>query len=274
MRRAWLAVVPVACAAAVACADVLNIPNATPSWCSVNTGHTYCEDFDLGNPLSRMSFHAATGGATLTIAPSDDSPPNLLDLKTPALGPTGSSLAGYDEEFDNSTFGALHIEADMRIVTGGKGFKGNVGIMLISDKAGGCIGVAMEPLGLGAVTASDPYSCGALISSNGMQVMLDASSLSVDGGSSMLATRLGDVPPVDQWVHLKVDVVPSALRDGSGTFTIDVVGQLAGYAPLPIPLHTLTPTGTPLVGFSAAGLASSGEAEIQYDNVTVDVKAP
>ena len=273
MKRRWLvATAVVTCAAGVACANVLGIPNATASWCSVNTGHTYCEDFDLGDPLSRMSFHAATGGASLTIAPSDDSPPNLLDLKTPALGPTGSSLAGYDEEFDNSQFGALHIEADMRIVTGGRGFKGSIGFMLISDKQGGCIGLAMEPPGLGAVTAGDPYSCGALVSSNGM-VTIDASGGGADGGGMMI-TRLGSVPPLDQWDHLKIDVVPSPAGDGSGTLTIDVVGQLAGYATLLIPVHTLTPTGTPLIGFSAAGLASTGEAEIQYDNVTVDVKAP
>ncbi len=274
MKRVWLAVAPVVGVAGVACASVLNIPNDTPSWCSVNTGHTYCEDFDLGDPLSRMSFHAATGGGQLTIAPSDDSPPNLLDLKTPALGPTGSSLAGYDEEFDDSQFGALHIEADMRIVTHGGGFKGNIGIMLISDKQGGCIGLAMEPGGIGAVTVDSPYACGSLIGSNGMQVMVDAGSATGDGGESMVATRLGDVPPVDQWLHLKVDVVPSATGDGSGMFTIDVVGQLAGYAPLPIPPKTLTPTGTPLVGFSVAGLASTGDAELQYDNITVDLKAP
>jgi len=276
MSRAWLAVVPalVACAAGVACASVLNIPDDTESWCSVHTGHTYCEDFDLGDPLSRMSFHAATGGGQLAVAPSDDSPPSLLDLKTPALGGTGSSLAGYDEEFDNSQFGALHIEADMRIVTHGGGFKGNIGIMLISDKQGGCIGLAMEPGGIGAVTVDNPYACGSLIGSNGMQVMLDAGSPSADGGNPMVATRLGDMPPVGQWLHLKVDVVPSAAGDGSGTFTIDVVGQLAGYAPLPIPAKTLTRTGTPLVGFSVAGLANTGEAELQYDNITVDVKAP
>jgi hypothetical protein len=273
VKRRWLvATAVVTCAAGVACANVLGIPNATASWCSVNTGHTYCEDFDLGDPLSRMSFHAATGGASLTIAPSDDSPPNLLDLKTPALGPTGASLAGYDEEFDNSQFGSLHIECDMRIVTAnGKAFDGNVGIMLISDKAGGCIGLAMEPAGIGAVTAGSPDACSSLIGSNGSGVMLDAETLVPDGGDSMVATRLGAVPPLNQWVHLKVDVVPNL--DGSGTFTIDIVGALAGYIPLTIPAKTLAKTGTPLVGFSVAGLASTGAAEIQYDNITMDLKA-
>lgn len=273
MNRAWLVLTLVVGGAGVACASVLNIPNDTPSWCSVNTGHTYCEDFDLGDPLSRMTFHTATGGAQLTIAPSDDSPPNLLDLQTPAVGASGSALAGYDEEFDSAQFGTIHIEADLRIVTHGQHFKGAVGFLLISDKQGGCIGVAMSPQGIGAVTVVNPYACSTLIGTNGMPVDVDAGD-TADGGNSMMATLLGNLPPVDQWVHIKADVVPSSKGDGSGTFTLDVVGQLAGYAPLPIAPGTLAPSGTPLVGFSAAGLPGSGGAELQYDNITVDLSGP
>jgi hypothetical protein len=276
MKHAWLAALVVG-VAGVACASVLNIPDDTVSWCSSHTGHTYCEDFDLGDPLSRMSYHAALGGSTLAIAPSDDSPPNLLDLQTPAVGPTGTSLAGYDEEFDSSGFGPMHIEADMRIVTHGRGFNGAVGFLLISDKLGGCIGVALEQGHVGAVQAGDPDACSALLGSGGTGLMgagsaVDGGEGSGDGGAPLTNTLLGSLPPTDQWFHIKADVAPSG--DGSGTFTFDVVGQLAGYAPLTVQKGTLNPAGTPLIGFSAAGLPGSAAAELQYDNITIDLGTP
>lgn len=264
MKRALLAAGLLACAS---CASAIGIPNDTASFCSTHTGHTYCEDFDLGDPISRMSFHASNGGAKLSIAPSNDSPPNLADMVSPALGPGEQSLAGYDQEFDGNGFGKLHIEADLRLVTHGAGFKGViVGILLISDKQGGCIGVALTEQGVSAFTAPSPDACGSLV---GGGTHPDAG---VHVG--MMGSPLGGLPPLDQWVHVVAVVTPSASHDGSGTFTFDVVGAPTGSSPLPLGPGTVTPTGTPLVGFSASGLPTSAACEVQYDNVTIDLAQP
>jgi hypothetical protein len=267
MTRAWPLMVAVTC---LACASVIGIPNDTASFCSSNTGHTYCEDFDLGDPLSRMSFHVANGGAQLAIAPSDDSPPNLLDLTSPMVGPKSQTLAGFDKEFTSSKFGALHIEADMRIVTNGKPFTGQAGFMLITDKQGGCIAIAMVPQGIGAFSLDNPNACGGIVMAQGGGG--DAGS---DGGSGpMMGQELGGLPAMNQWVHLRVDVTPSSSGDGSGTLTFDVVGQPTPYKALAIGKGTLNPVGTPLVAFSVAGLPGSGPVELQLDNITVDLSAP
>jgi hypothetical protein len=275
MKRVWIvagAGLTLAGLACVACASVLGIPNDTASFCSSNTGHTYCEDFDLGDPLSpsRMSYHAALGGAQLSIAPSDDSPPNLIDCKSPGVGSGGPTLAGFDKEFDDLKFGAIHIEADMRIVTSGKGLHGQAGFLIVSDKQGGCVGVALGPQGIGAVTYDTPGGCGALVMGAGGGG--DAAT-GGDGGAGPLH-GFGGVPPLDQWNHIKADVTPSRSGDGSGTFTFDVVGELAGNTPLMLAPKTLTASGAPLVGFSAAGIGPGAEVELQFDNITVDVSPP
>jgi hypothetical protein len=110
MRRPeWaLAVTAVVCAG---CATVLAIPNDTPSFCAepANQGHAYCEDFDVGDPSTRWSFAEQSGDSTYAIEPLGLSPPNCVDLATPAQPAGSGSVAGFDKEFDDSTFVGLHI---------------------------------------------------------------------------------------------------------------------------------------------------------------------
>ena len=146
MRLAWMLLA--AAGIGAGCASVLAIPNDTPSFCGqpANQGHAYCEDFDVGDPSSRWTFAEATNSATYMVAPSDRSPPNLLDLSAPMVPDGGTALAGFTKEFDDSTFVGLHIEADIRFVTqGGAPITANGGFLLVVDKnGGGCIGLGVQ----------------------------------------------------------------------------------------------------------------------------------
>jgi hypothetical protein len=262
---ACVACLPLA-AAAAGCAGVLGIPDGSPTFCArpENQGHDYCEDFDVGDPSARWTFEETTPGSTLALQPSDRSPPNLLDLTVPASG-TGGAIAGFDEEFDDSSFVGVHIEADVRFVSNGAPLVGG-GFLLIVDKQGGCIGMAVTPAGIGAAISADASGCSALTQGLG-------GGGPPNGGGSPLAmfTVASRSPPPDRWFHAKIVVAPSAAKDGSGTLTLDVQGATVPSMPVPIPKGTLAPSGAPLVGFAAA-LPGAGPAfEAQFDNITIDL---
>jgi hypothetical protein len=264
MRRLW-AFVPLAGAAA-GCAGVLGIPNDSPSFCArpENQGHAYCEDFDVGDPSTRWTFANASAGASWTLQPSDRSPPNLLDLSAPASG-AGGSVAGFDKEFDDASFVGVHIEADVRFRTNGAPLTGG-GFLIIVDKQGGCIGMALRPDGIGAAVSADAWGCSALTPGPG-------GGGAPDGGAPLTTLTVSHrSPPPDTWLHLKVVVTPSAKNDGSGQLTLDVQGATVPSTPVPIPVGTLTPSGAPLIGFAAAVNGAGPPFEAQFDNITIDLQ--
>jgi hypothetical protein len=256
-----------------ACADVLGIPKDTPSFCAQpsNQGHAYCEDFDVGDPSARWTLSEALGGATSSLRPSDDSPPNLLDLSaTSADG--GSSLAGFTKEFDDATFVGLHIEADVRFVTqNGASLPDNAGFLLVVDKSGGCVGIGLAGggasglPGVGAIVFADPTGCSAL---NGGTPSRDASA-----GGPPQSTYITGTPPLNQWFHVIVVVTPDATGTGAGTLTFDIAGEPSPGMPVPLSAGTLTSNGVPLVGFAAEINGQGGSLEVQYDNVWIDLRA-
>ena len=259
MRLAWTLLA--AAGLCTACASVLGIPNDTPSFCArpENQGHAYCEDFDVGDPSSRWSLEEATGNATYAILSSDRSPPNLIDFNAPAAPEGGTALVGFDKEFDGTTFVGLHIEADVRFVTADAGLPSNGGFLLITDKSGGCVGIAVQSGVIGALVFSKPGAC-SLTGGDPASVVMGP------------ANKLTDAPPANQWVHLVVIVTPSPTGPtGSGTLTLDFVGLPVGSTPLSLPADTLDPTGVPLVGFAAQVIGPSAGFEVQYDNITIDL---
>jgi hypothetical protein len=255
------------------CADVLAIPHGTPSFCAqpANQGHAYCEDFDVGDPSTRWTFAEALGGATSSLRPSDDSPPNLLDLTaTSAAG--GSAIAGFTKEFDDATFVGLHIEADVRFVTqSSASLPGNAGFLLIVDKSGGCVGIGLAgggtsgPPGVGAIVFADPTGCSAL---NGGTLSRDASA-----GGPPPSTYITGTPPLNEWFHVIVVVTPDPTGTGAGTLTFDIAGQPSPGMPVPLSAGTLAPSGIPLVGFAAEINGQGGSIEVQYDSVWIDLRA-
>ncbi|HEY8039851.1 MAG TPA: hypothetical protein VIF15_08670 [Polyangiaceae bacterium] len=257
MRGAW----SLALLGAVGCASVLGIPDKSPSFCArpENQGHAWCEDFDVGDATTRWTYAVQTGG-TLQIAPSDDSPPNLVDMATP-VPPSGDALAGFTKEFDEATFTGLHIEADVRFVTpNGGSITAQGGFLLVVDKAGGCVGVAITPGGVGAAVAPDARSCSGLTSG------LDSGG---GGGGPPQQFPITGLPELNTWLHVKAIVTPNP--DGSGTMTLEFRGQPAASSPVPLPPNTLVPSGAPLVGFAADAHGGTGSVEVQMDNITIDL---
>jgi hypothetical protein len=262
-----------ACFAALCagCASVLGIPDDTPSFCAKpeNQGHAYCEDFDVGDATTRWTF-GTMSDATYAVQPgSDRSPPNLLDLSAPAVAQGSSALAGFTQEFDGTSFVGLHIEADVRFVTqNGAALSANGGFMILVDKnGGGCIGLGLGAgastgaTAIGAVVFARGDGCSALTSGNGMAT--------ATGGQQV---PLGSAPAPNGWFHVVVIATPDAARDGSGKLTFNIVGQPSAFQPVPLLPGTLDPSGIPLVGFAAEVNGPSGPLEVQYDNITIDLK--
>jgi hypothetical protein len=271
MRGGWLLLG--ASATFLSCSNVLGIPSDTLSFCSqpANQGHSYCEDFDVGDATKRWTFSEAKGGATLAVTSgSDRSAPNLLDLGVPAVTTAGSNaIAGYTVEFDGATFTGLHIEADVRFVTPDGGPMGQVsgGFLIVVDKSGGCVGLGLGgggngvPVGIGAVTFPESNGCSALTGG--------AASASPTG------TALALAPAPNQWFHIIVEVLPDrAGLAGAGTLTFDIVGVPGSTPTVHLAAGTLVASGIPLAGFAAEVEGPSGPLEVQYDNVTIDVVSP
>jgi hypothetical protein len=268
IRRLWALPVLVA---GIGCASVLGIPNDTPSFCArpENQAHAYCEDFDVGDPSTRWTYAFSLGASSWAIKPSTDSPPNLIALSSQEIPVDGgSAVVGFDKEFTDAGFAAVHIEADMRLPTGqGGNFEGETGFLLVTDKEGGCVAMNFSPQGIGAFAIVTAEACSELTTTHAAGA-IDAG----PDGSLIAASILGPLPPRNSWFHVVIDVTPDGSGQGSGTLTLNVVGEPTGYRPLAIAKGTLTPTGDPLVGFSNAPQPGSGAIEVDYDNVTIDLR--
>ena len=254
---------------ALACASLINLPNDSPSYCArpENQTHAYCEDFDVGDAAARWSFVFNLGGTSWSIAPSDDSPPNLIALASETIPPGGASaVVGFDKEFTDAGFGALHVEADMRLVTpDGAAPDGAIGFLLITDKAGGCMALNFSSLGVGGFSLVSPTACAELTTTHAT-VLDDAGP---DAGE--IAQVLGALPVLDKWFRIVVDVTPDGSGNGGGSLALNIIGVPTGYLALPIAPGTLTASGAPLVGFSNAAQPGTHAITVEYDNVTIDL---
>lgn len=254
------------------CASILAIPNDGPSFCAQpeNQGHTYCEDFDVGDAASRWTTAFALGSTSWAFKPSNDSPPNLIALSSVAIPPEGgSAVVGFDKEFTDAGFGGVHIEADLRLVPlDGATFAGATGFLLITDKEAGCVALDVTPEGIGAFNIVTAEECSVLTTSHPSGTVEAGAG---GGGQLVQGALLGPLPPLNSWAHVVINVTADPSGDGSGTLTLNVVGQPTGYTPLPIAKGTLSPIGGPLVGFSNAPQPGSNALEVDYDNVTIDL---
>jgi hypothetical protein len=266
MRARVLGIAAALCAA-VGCANVLGIPSSDSlSFCAQpqNQGHDDCQDFDIGDPSTQWTAQAQAGGATWSLQPftncSGCSRPNVLDLNAPAPG----TIAAFNVQIPNKPFGALHVEADLRFVGDATGQLSG-GFMVISDAfKAGCIALGAttmpmqgSPAGIYAF-ALPAKACANIANPGG-------------GGMGGLGTPLpiGPAPVANLWYHMRLDILPNA--DGTAQIALDL-GLPSGLVAC-VPAGTLTPGGTPSVGFAAEPQASNG-FEVQIDNVTVDVDPP
>jgi hypothetical protein len=267
MKNAWP--LSLFALAGMGCASLISLPDDSPSYCArpENQAHAYCEDFDVGDPSTRWSFAFNLGPTSWSIAPSDDSPPNLIALSSETLSVDGgSAVVGFDKEFTDAGFGKLHLEADMRLVTPeGGGLAGAVGFLLITDKAGGCMALNFSALGVGGFSLVSPERCAELTTTHAT-ALDDAGP---DAGE--LQQVLGALPPVNHWFRVVIDVTPDTNGQGGGSLVLNIVGVPTGYVPLPIAPGTLTASGAPLVGFSNAAQPGTKAITVEYDNVTIDL---
>jgi hypothetical protein len=263
-RREWALVAGAGVCAG--CATLLSIPNDTPSFCAqpANEGHAYCEDFDVGDPSTRWSFAEQTDASTYAIEPFGLSPPNCIDLATLAQPAGSGSIAGFDKEFDDSTFVGLHIEADVRfVVPADAGLPLSSGFLLITDKSGGCVGIGVGDGVVGAQVYTEPAECPPTLNNDGP---------ANDASAPPTVVMLGKFPPINQWLHMIVVVTPAAAGDGSGTLTFDIVGEPSGSPPVMLPPGTFPTAGVPLVGFASNVNGPSPGLDVQFDNVTIDLR--
>ncbi len=268
--------VPACVVVAAGCASILSIPSGSPSFCAQNPGHDYCEDYDVGNALSRVGPNLVNqNGATMSIEPSDASPPNLIDFLAHATPPdAGHEVAGYYKTFDGKKFVGIHIEADMKFQTHGAGaIPGPAGFMLIGSSPGACLGLAATPwpfdaglppgtpVFVGILVPQQTGGCGSLVALGVAGAPLG--SLAMDGGALPPI-----VPVLDNWFHMTIQIAPSTSGDGSGVLFLRA--NLSSEE-LALPKGTVPVTGLPIVGFASAPAGANAQIEIQFDNVTVDV---
>jgi hypothetical protein len=113
--RAWLALAVVALTAAGGCAAVLGIPDRSATLCARET-HDLCEDFD--NRQAAYIWNGPDGGedprAAITIVPSDQTPPNAISLRFPAIGATDAVQGLIGSSFQRSADG-LRVAFDVRV---------------------------------------------------------------------------------------------------------------------------------------------------------------
>jgi hypothetical protein len=284
------------CVVVTGCASILGIPSDSASFCASpeNQGHDYCEDFDVGNALLRIAPGVEQREpSTVNLGPSDKSPPNLLDLKAPALPADGGNpaeLAGYYEEFPNSEFVGLRVDADIKFVTqNGEGLTANGGFLLVGDTQGACIGVGLAPVPAGIpnsplpagtpvlgliVVAPQSGGCSSLTGLSGKPIMNPMPDGGIGGDAGIQGTVFLQAPAPNTWFHLRVQAIPDDRVTGKGSeILLTLTPGLNTIPPFPLPAGSLPRMGAPLVGFASEINAPSGPLEVQFDNVTIDVKA-
>lgn len=281
MHLARLWPLPV-CVVVTGCASILGIPSDSPSFCArtENQGHDYCEDYDVGDALARIPEmnRAEQGNASMTIQPSDESPPNLIDFVAHGADPDAGMhpVAGYFKTFAKKFVG-LRVDADVKIVTQNGTLGGIGGFMLVGSSPGACLGFAVVP---GSYAGLPPDKavftavyvpqgaggCGSLVAlgAGGMPLggvgMGDAGV--IDGGGTPTVVI---VPALDQWFHLTLQVQPAA--DGGGVLLLR-----AGLSSqqMAMPPGTVPADGQPIVAVASAPGSPFFE-EVKVDNFTVDV---
>jgi hypothetical protein len=239
-------------------------------------------------------------GASRTIVPSDDSPPNALDTRLDPLEAGVSSLTGLDQSFPDASFDHVVVGVDVRIVQAefmsAGALTSGIGFLLIEDTSlmpgqpNVCIGLVLAPstgaqgtVTIAAVVVPDPVDCFTVnnLMSMGVGSPGEDASQSTDGGddAGFAAAAAAAAVPVptalaevltNQWQHLTLALTRNA--DGSGTL-LPMVPPYGAIAPIAIGPGSLA-AGYPQIGIATSVTGPAGSVEVQFDNVTVDFAAP
>jgi hypothetical protein len=283
MRAQWLCLAAVA--AVAGCASVLGVHDPSLEWClRPENAHAFCEDFDHPDPLAAWTMAPTPPpGASRSVRPSDDSPPNALDTTVDPLPTGAANLTGLETSFTSRAFDHLLVSLDVRIVTASfleiGAVTSGIGFLLVEDTSSSaaqpnlCIGLVLAPgktmgsVAVALVLVPNPTDC----------FTVDNLMMPDGGGADAdAAAPVGPAPiPLAEiltnlWQNVVIDVRRNP-ADGSGT----VQPTLAGAGALPavsIDRGSLAP-GYPQLGIATSVSGPAGSVEIQFDNVTVDFPA-
>jgi hypothetical protein len=263
MSRPFVAAGLGALALAAGCASILSIPDRTAEWCDrPENHHDFCDDFDHVDAGSQWAGQQAMPGATLAFVPSSDTLPNALSLSTAPQALGTGTFAGLFQQFATS-FGHVRFAVDVRFVsidldTEG-GLAAQLGFLLV-EQQDFCIGTVLTPAGIGIVMRAHTLDCTTVTNAPA-----NLGTVTDDAGLTVFSP-VAPVPPVNQWLHITLDVKRN--DDGSGAvgFAMNYPGVIA--APQ-IPPGFLS-ASPPAVAVATSVVGPSGQVQLEFDNVTVD----
>jgi hypothetical protein len=238
-------------------ADVATVDAAPAGWCAGHPGHTFCEDFDGYQSVSTLfgswsSFEQMTGSFKLDTAGAP-SPPNALE----AIGASGAKVIVLKTLPVSGSPTKLHLEFDLRIDS-----PGNVGFL-------SAVGIAAIAFGS---TISDGYA--ALAIGNGPTLQgawVDAADGGPsDAGSFRSSNASGAFPASGLWAGRYAIEVDYSAADGCVQIFDGSTALLPSCLVLPPSLRHPAFVSV-VLGDYAAGLASTGSIDVEFDDVTFDL---
>lgn len=218
----------------VAASDA-SVGDACARYCDCQVGAAFCADFDTAALLGEWNITSSSDGSVLAVAPSDRSPPNALDVSTPASD-AGAGASVKTRIAGN--MGNLSLSFDV------------ASSMLAQPTAAG---VSAELVQLSAL---DGDSGGAGIialvrTPSGMKLLIP--------GGTTESTDLPSLPNTRPWVRVHVDVK-------AGFVTVRYDDGPASTPAAPLPATTSTNFAFRL-GLSISG--ASEASRLTYDNVVL-----
>ncbi len=228
-------------------------------WCGAHRGHTFCEDFDeyasINGLFGAWSNFQQTNGTFSFDTSNAPSLPNALDV----AGTSGAQVLVVKSFPPGIKPTMIRLEFDLRFNS-----SGSVGLL-------SAVGLAAIEFG---ASVSDGYA--ALVIGSGPSLSAawadSADAGASDAGTFKIASATGTFPATGVWsarYAIEIDY------GSSNTGCVQVFqGTTALLSPcMPLPPHLLHPTALSIaLGDYAAGFGNTGNINVEYDDVTFDVR--
>lgn len=258
--------------------------------------HTFCASFDEGVMNAGWKSVAQSPGTKLELDTTNfKSPPAALLVDVPSSD-AGRVAANLGQSFARPLKGA-HLELDLRVSTSAFPEAGAPTVDAALDagdggdaaddasasdagadaEAGADGGASTDDAGAGTTVVGGVVRLASLSAADATQVSVALAWLGSgpailvyrpnDGGAQEIALRFDRAPPLDAWVHVKIDVVFDAA--GAGSVRAEMDGALA-----------VERSGLAIVGAGAPasqlelGLTTRSATpafKVDYDNLTLDL---
>jgi hypothetical protein len=227
------------------------------SWCGANPGHRFCEDFDgyqtVAGLLGSWSSFEQSGGSFKLDPSTPLSPPYALE----AIGANSAKVMVLETLPVSPAATVLRLELDLRVNS-----SGNVGLLtglgIVAIAFGPSIDYGYAAIGI----AGGPKLTGA---------WAGRADGGADAGTFQSATASGTFPAPGTWAAryaLEIDT------SSTGGCVQVYEGPTALLSPcLALPADLLRPSVVSVVlGDYTVGLGNTGSIDVDFDNVTFDVR--